>query len=273
MRISNSLQASFQCSAKINWDLYITGILDNGYHLLDSIVAPINLYDYITITVGEGNGIDVECEISPGKDNLAWKAANTFLNHIKEVCRIYIKIDKNIPSGAGLGGGSSDAACVISALNQMLECNLSPDQQKNIAKKIGADVPCFIHKGWRRMTGTGEIVEDITAPTRHIVLALPKTPVPTALSYNEFDKNPTFSHPRENRLDIPFNDLQAASIALVPEICQTLELLSKSGAIAYCMTGSGSACFGVYKTKKQADEACLFVNNNRIRALSLVAGF
>jgi 4-diphosphocytidyl-2-C-methyl-D-erythritol kinase len=247
-------------------------VLDNGYHLLDSIVAPINLYDDITIIIGSGSKLEVECEISPGKDNLAWKAAKAFLENINKELRIHIKISKRIPSGAGLGGGSSDAACVLTALNRMLECNLAMDELKNIAKGLGSDVPCFIHQGWRRMTGTGDIVEDIDAPAKHIVLALPDKPVPTTLSYKEFDKDPTFTHPIKNRLDNPYNNLQKASIIIVPEIAKTLELLSISGAHSTCMTGSGSACFGVYENKKQADAACLELES-KVRALSLIAGF
>ena len=106
MKISSALQASFRCSAKINWDLYITGLLENGYHALDSIVAPIDLFDDIEIAVSNGTGIFVECDISPGQENLAWKAADKFLKCIGSDYLIKITITKNIPSGAGLGGGS-----------------------------------------------------------------------------------------------------------------------------------------------------------------------
>ncbi|NTU61641.1 MAG: 4-(cytidine 5'-diphospho)-2-C-methyl-D-erythritol kinase, partial [Caldiserica bacterium] len=166
MRNLNASQALFRCSAKINWDLYITGLLENGYHALDSIVAPIDLFDDIGIAITNGTGIAVECGISPGQENLAWKAADKFLKHTGLDFKIEIKITKRIPSGAGLGGGSSDAACVLKALNKMLECKLDREELKDIAQTIGSDVPCFIHEGWRRMTGRGEVVEDFDAPRK-----------------------------------------------------------------------------------------------------------
>ncbi|MBP7733159.1 MAG: 4-(cytidine 5'-diphospho)-2-C-methyl-D-erythritol kinase [Caldisericia bacterium] len=267
------MQASFRCSAKINWDLYITGLLENGFHALDSIVAPIDLFDDIDICISNGSGIEVLCDISPGQNNLAWKAADRFLNHVGRNHKIVIKITKGIPSGAGLGGGSSDAACVIKSLNEMLNCKLDREKLKNIAETIGSDVPCFIHDGWRRMTGRGEIVEDFTAPNKHIALAIPDKPVSTALSYKKFDENPEFLKPRKDRLENPFNALEEASISIVPEIKEVLELLSSTGAKPCRMTGSGSACFGVYETKKQADTACLQMQSSKLKVFSLSAGF
>lgn len=267
------MQASFRCSAKINWDLYITGLLDNGYHALDSIVASIDLFDDIDIYISDGSGIEVLCDISPGQNNLAWKAADRFLNHIGISCKIVIKITKRIPSGAGLGGGSSDAACVIKSLNEMLKCNLDREELKKIAQTIGSDVPCFIHGGWRQMTGRGEVVKDIVASNRFIVLAMPNKPVSTALAYKVFDENPVFLNPDQNRLEKPFNALTKASVSIVPEIKDTLELLDLTGASPFSMTGSGSACFGVYKTKKQADAACLQIQSLKLKAFSLSAGF
>ena len=247
-------------------------MLENGYHALDSIVAPINLFDNIDITISKGSGIEVVCDIAPGKDNLAWKAADQFLKHTGHNSRIVIKITKNIPSGAGLGGGSSDAACVLKALNKMLECNLDKNELKMIAQLIGSDVPCFIHEGWRRMTGRGEIVEDMEAAVKFIVLAIPDKPVSTAMSYKKFDENPVFLKPDKDRMDKTFNALEEASISIVPEIKEVLELLASTEAKPYCMTGSGSACFGVYQTKKQADTAC-FQIQSKVKAYSLNAGF
>lgn len=272
MKISSSLQASFQCSGKINWDLYITGLLDNGFHELDSIVAPINLYDQISICIGNGSSIEVLSDICPGKDNLAWKAAKAFQDCTGESFSVSIEIQKQIPSGAGLGGGSSDAACVIKAFNQMLGFGLTRDQMKNIGSEIGADVPCFFHNGWRRMTGIGQIVQDLEAEPRFIVLAMPDKPVSTSLAYKAFDANPIHRSQNRDRLSNPHNDLEQASISILPEISDVLSLIGSTGAQASCMTGSGSACFGVYGTKKQADEACLVIGK-RVRSLSLIAGF
>ena len=271
LRITSALQASYRCKAKINWDLYITGLLPDGYHELDSIVVPIDLCDEITIKIDDGDEIIVDCVECPGSDNLAWKAADAFSKFTNYQLKIDISIEKHIPSGAGLGGGSSDAACVIKGLNEMTGSDLSIDELKAIAAKVGADVPCFMHDGWRRMRGKGEIVENIEGKAYPIVLVMPDKPVSTPLAYKLFDQYCQFSKPSSIRFENPQNDLSRLAIMIVPQIQEVLNLLKLTGAKPFCMTGSGSACFGVYKTKKQAEEACLEISK-RFRAISLNAG-
>jgi 4-diphosphocytidyl-2-C-methyl-D-erythritol kinase len=229
------------------------------------------MLDELTISITPGTGITVNCHESPGKDNLAWKAADQFLRFVCQNRHIEIDIHKNIPSGAGLGGGSSDAACVIKALNQMLGCGLDRKTLKKIGEKVGSDVPCFMHDRWRRMQGRGEIVDDMEGPVIPIVLVIPDTPVSTPFAYKEFDRTCSFSVPKNNRLDQPFNDLLKPALSIAPEISNVLKTLEQSGANPATMTGSGCGCFGVYKTKKQADQACLQISG-KYRCFSLSAG-
>jgi len=254
---SSVLQASFRCKAKINWDLYVTGTRPDGYHEIDSIVAPINLFDEINITISEGSEISVESAICPGKDNLCWKAASIFCSHLSINRAISIKINKHIPHGAGLGGGSSDAACVIKGLNMMLKTNLSTDQLEKIAEQVGSDVPCFLYEGWRRMRGRGEVVEEITGQTYSIVLAKPAGSVSTPLAYKYFDEMciPS-SNLNPDRISNPKNDLLTPAEKIEPEIIKVLEELKSEGANPFQMTGSGSACYGVFENKEKADNTC-----------------
>ncbi len=256
MTNSNVLQDSFQCKAKINWDLYITGTRPDGYHEIDSVVAPINLFDEINIAISEGSEILVESAICPGKDNLCWKAANVFCSHLSIVRAINIKISKHIPHGAGLGGGSSDAACVIKGLNSMLKTNLSTIQLAEIAEQVGSDVPCFLYEGWRRMRGRGEVVDEIAGKTYSIVLAKPAGSVSTPLAYKYFDEmcKPS-SNLNPDRILNPKNDLLIPAKKIEPEIKNVLEELKSEGAIPFQMTGSGSACYGVFENKEKADIA------------------
>lgn len=257
MTNSNVLQASFQCSAKINWDLYITGTRPDSYHEIDSVVAPINLYDEIDITISDGSEISVESDICPGKDNLCWKAADLFCRYLDIKKSIKIKITKHIPHGAGLGGGSSDAACVIKGLDKMLETGLLARQLNEIAQKVGSDVPCFLYDGWRRMRGRGEIVEEIEGQAYTIILVKPAGSVSTPLAYKYFDEHckPT-SKPDANRFENPKNDLLIPAEMIEPEIEKVMGALKVAGAKPYQMTGSGSACYGVFESREQADKAC-----------------
>lgn len=261
MSSSKDSQASYQIKpkAKINWDLYVIGALPNGYHLLDSIVAPIELCDEIELIIEPGDGVQVHCDHFPGEENIVFKAIQAFKKAYSCKSRVIAKIKKNIPSGAGLGGGSSDAASVLLQLHEHFGNPLTVDGLKAIGAAIGADVPNFFHNGWRRMTGIGEIVEPIEGQERHILLVVPDAPLQTKDVYSVWDKlcAPETPPGFDARMLSPHNSLQAASASLCTEITAMVEALLNSGAVKACMTGSGSVVFGWYKNKKKADEAFL----------------
>jgi len=144
--------------AKINLTLEVLGVRTDGYHEIRSIIQPIDLFDEVSIDVEEGEGIEIESSgvsIPTGKDNLAWRAAELFLQKSGINHKINIFVKKRIPLGAGLGGGSSNAAAVLTGLNRITNA-LSEDDLYKIAPKIGADVPFFIRSLTASMEGIGE---------------------------------------------------------------------------------------------------------------------
>jgi 4-diphosphocytidyl-2-C-methyl-D-erythritol kinase len=244
--------------------LYITGVLPNGYHILDSIVAPIDLCDEIELSFGHGDGIEVFCDNFQGENNIVYKAIHAFKQHYPSKSKIIAKIKKSIPHGAGLGGGSSDAASVLLQLNEHYEYPLSMDKLISVAVSIGADVPNFFHKGCRRMTGIGEIVEPVNGQRHELLLVVPDMPLQTKEVYAIWDNisvpeiPPAFDLRQHN----PHNSLQTASVTLCPEIASIVDTLLNLGAKKACMTGSGSVVFGWFENEKRANDA-LFCLSDR----------
>lgn len=252
-------------AGKINWDLYVTVFLPNGYHSLDSIVAPIGLCDEIELIIEPGDGIEVFCDLFPGEQNIVHKAMHAFKKAYPFKSRITANITKNIPNGAGLGGGSSDAASVLLQLNNHFDNPLSFEQLTTLGMSVGADVPNFFQSGWRRMTGIGEIVEPVKGEIRELLLVVPDMPLQTKDVYSKWDSicAPECPPAFDLRMNSPYNSLQAASIALYPQISVIIENLLVCGAKEACMTGSGSVVFGWFENKKKADEAFFCLSKER----------
>ena len=255
--------------AKINLSLDIVDKREDGYHELDTIFSEIELCDYIIIEKTASKNIVVECSdktLSCGEDNLAYKAARLLTDefHIEGGLSIYI--EKNIPMGAGLGGGSSDAAAVLKALNSMFLLKLSDDELRKRAVLLGADVPFFIAGGTVRAKGIGEIIEpldDIKLPP--MIVIKPDISVPTAFAYKSFDSYSSKFHPDIESL---VNALKANDIykifkyagnsfegpvfekyTKIPKIKKRLLIL---GAGVCVMTGSGSALFALFENRQKA---------------------
>ncbi len=258
MNNSRGLQGSFHLKAyaKINWDLFILGTRPDGYHNLDSLVAQIDLFDTIEVVVSDGAEVNVQSPVCPGADNLCYKAASLVLERFGQPLRIDIVIDKKIPHGSGLGGGSSDAAAVLKGLNEALGLNLVTSDLIEMGLKIGSDVPCFLFEDWRRMTGRGEFVETLRGPKHDLLLVCPKAPLSTKKIYNLWDWGGSSSDPAEldARFCRPFNDLQDPAEKVLPLIKEIADFLKAGGAKHTSMTGSGSSVFGVFDDKQQAEE-------------------
>src|SRR5881398_3044322 len=148
--------------AKINLSLKILGRRNDGFHELDTLIAPISLYDEIRIDKGRpGKVIEFRCDdpsVAKGDDNLAVRAAKAFFETTKIEPAVSIKLKKKIPHGAGLGGGSSDAASTLLALNELFETKLPREALSKMAEAIGSDVPFFIIKSAAMCKGRGELV-------------------------------------------------------------------------------------------------------------------
>ena len=146
--------------AKINLCLHVMGRREDGYHDLATLMQRVDVQDRLEVSISSGAAITACCTqltLPPGVENVAARAARLFLSYIKEECGVDVRIDKKIPAAAGMGGGSSNAASVLLALNDMLGVNLSQSELISIGVKVGADVPFFLYDqpaAWA--TGVGE---------------------------------------------------------------------------------------------------------------------
>ena len=264
--------------AKVNFFLRIIGRRPDGYHLLDSLMAPVSLYDEIEITAERTGGtephIRVRCNdpsIPTDRSNLACRAAALLCREAGIGASIAITLHKNIPAGAGLGGGSSDAAAVLKALNQAFALGLSPEHLCRLAARLGADIPFFIPCRLARVGGIGEILRPLPPlPQRWLVIVVPGFSVSTPWAYQRFDAlQPDLPQPQPGATDQAppldtqqwpsaaglVNDLERAVLPAYPLIADRKKQLAALGADVALMSGSGSAVFGVFKTQEAATHA------------------
>jgi 4-diphosphocytidyl-2-C-methyl-D-erythritol kinase len=256
--------------AKINLFLRIVGRRPDGYHELDSLFVPVDLYDRVTLAVRPGCAprVTLRCnrpELADAKANLAARAAAAFMAEFGAEAEVGIDLVKHIPAGAGLGGGSSDAGAVLRALASLTR---SRDAKRlgRVALSIGADVPYFLDPRPARVRGIGEAVTPLGrfAPL-DIVLASAPIEVSTRAVYAALVRE-QWSGPASERSvkaiaagaiapsDL-VNDLAAVAIARHPEIARVRQALLEAGAKAAQMTGSGGCVFGIFESRGDAERA------------------
>jgi 4-diphosphocytidyl-2-C-methyl-D-erythritol kinase len=250
--------------AKINIGLLVKDKLPSGYHNIETIMVPIKLYDEITITKSKieiGLKTNVK-ELPVDKSNLVVKAARLFFEatHIKSGVDICLK--KNIPIGAGMGGGSSDAANTLLGLNKMFENPLTFQKLCELTSNIGMDVPFFLYKSVCFATGRGEILQPIKIPKLYIVLYTPKYGVSTKWAYQNVDKRigtgltePNFSlmilRKRLANNDLQgintliINDFESLVFSKYPDLLKIKNKLLSYEAYAASLSGSGSTIFAL----------------------------
>jgi 4-diphosphocytidyl-2-C-methyl-D-erythritol kinase len=255
--------------AKINLMLQVLGRRRDGYHDLASIMQEIELHDLLTITKTPG-GITLQCSdrsLPVDKNNLVYKAATAMQLEAKRLSKpvsgLQIKIRKNIPVGAGLGGGSSDAASTLKALNELWQLRLNDVQLTQIGASLGSDVPFFIKGGTALAKGRGEILTPWPGiPASRVVLVKPAMGISTAWAYKNLKisltkqpKNIKIIHKslmekRLNQLkEYLQNDLESVCISKYPLILEIKHRLLASGAVAALMSGSGSTVFGLINSR------------------------
>lgn len=177
-----------KANAKINLGLYITGLDQNNYHLLDATMLPISLYDDIEISFSDKDEVTFINQTVP-TNNTVTKALFLMKKHYKYQESFRVIINKNIPSGAGLGGGSSDAAFVMKAIVELLNIKTSNDELHNIALKIGTDVPFFLINKPCRMQGIGEILTPFDINNEYnFLLIKPNFAIDTVKAYKKYDE-------------------------------------------------------------------------------------
>jgi 4-diphosphocytidyl-2-C-methyl-D-erythritol kinase len=279
--------------AKVNLGLRVVGRRADGYHLLESLFAPLDLADELRIRVEPGRATAIELRVAgaadgvPGADeNLASRAARQFLTAAGLTARVSIAIEKRIPVGAGLGGGSSDAAAVLRTLADQFANAISHSRLSEIALELGADVPFFLDPRPAWVTGVGERIAPLDdVPALDLLLVTPAPPLATAAVFRAFDAALTPGGPgrrmpalhngpgriliaaiatdevghaseaRQELAELLGNDLTPAASRLHPGIDRVRAELDRLGARAVAMSGSGPTVFGIFASAERAQVA------------------
>jgi 4-diphosphocytidyl-2-C-methyl-D-erythritol kinase len=275
-----------QAPAKINFMLKVVGKRSDGYHDLVSVMVPVDLYDYIYLHSTRKAGIWLTCRglsLPSGEGNLVFSAAEAFYREAGITPYIGLTLDKVIPVGAGLGGGSSDAAVTLLALNDHHEKLLSKQRLLAIAAKLGADVPFFLYRRACIATGIGDILEPLDLwPRLWYLIVKPACNVSTEWVYRNFKLELT-STTSEDILNYlkkqPFeisrlleNDLEKVTASYYPVILTIKKALLEAGASGASMSGSGSSVFGVFTDRHRLNDAARVVSSLNLGQVFAVRG-
>ena len=247
--------------AKLNLNLYVKEKLKNNYHSLQSDICFLDLCDEITIKRSNFNKIEISDESTffLEKENMLLKTLNYFNSKFKNEDKFNIKLKKNIPIGAGLGGGSSDSATLLLGLRHFYNSNLNNSKKITITKlrelglKIGSDVPACIMGKSLQLSGIGEKLKKISIEKNNrFLLIYPNKTLSTKKVFNSFNfkkvKNTKTMYFNKIRI---FNSLEFVSQSIEPEIKKILNILkSFEKIIAFGMSGSGSSCFGIFRNSR-----------------------
>ena len=261
--------------AKINLYLDVTGKRDDGFHDILSVMHSVSLSDTITVSseICDKTSITISCDkadLPTNEDNIVYRTVEEYLSYFNLRAKTSVVIDKRIPIGAGLGGGSSDAAATLRALNKIFQCGTSNDLQA-IAEKLGSDVPFCLFGGLYLCSGRGEILNRLDSGlAENFVVAIGDTRVSTPRAYAELDQkfdnfvnykgNELYRQmiadlEREDGVSIPlYNIFQ--HISSTSEIDKIKEIMTKNGAEYTLMSGSGPSVFARFANSNSADTAC-----------------
>ena len=246
---------SFPAPAKLNLTLSITGRRPDGYHLLESVFRFIDLADTIELAVRDDGlivhetpipGVEPEADLTVRAARLLQAASGTALG-------ASIRVHKRIPMGGGLGGGSSDAATVLMALNHLWRTGLSRQALQDLGLQLGADVPVFVFGQAAFATGVGEELTPCDVPDVWYVVLDPGVHVPTAkiFSHERLTRNSPLSIMRTLLTTQRKNDMQSVVCEMFPEVAECLKKLSRYGSAL--MTGSGGCVFLECATQQEAE--------------------
>jgi 4-diphosphocytidyl-2-C-methyl-D-erythritol kinase len=250
--------------AKINLSFRILRRREDGFHEIETLMAPISLEDELTIEPNEsGNGLEFSSDdpsLSSGNDNLVVRAARSFFAEINEEPRVQIALQKKIPHGAGLGGGSSDAASTLLGLNQFHGGRVAPARLTNLAAALGSDVPFFLVRSAARCRGRGELVERVEPlPPLPLLLLKPEFGVPTPWAYSRWNDSrelPGIDYAVQKVGELVLeNDLERPVFEKYLFLARMKGWLrAQPEVVAALLSGSGSTMFAVLREAAAADE-------------------
>ncbi|MDD9195603.1 4-(cytidine 5'-diphospho)-2-C-methyl-D-erythritol kinase [Aliivibrio sp. S3MY1] len=250
--------------AKLNLFLYINGQQENGYHELQTLFQFIDLCDYLTITPNQSGEITLAPDILGVKteDNLIWKAATLLQQHTQSMFGAHIEIEKILPMGGGIGGGSSNAATVLVALNFLWQLNLSNDELAGLGVKLGADVPIFVHGFSAFAEGIGEKLQPVTPKELWYVLIKPEVHIATVdvFTHPDLIRN-TPKQPLSVLLDASYeNDCEKIVRRVYPEVDYQLSWLLEYAPSR--LTGTGACVFAEFNSKEDAQTVYSLIPDN-----------
>lgn len=256
--------------AKVNLTLDVLSKRPDGYHDISTIMRTVDIFDTVEISLtDEGIELSTSLDFLPTDEkNIAYRAAQAIFSETGIQKGAKIHITKNIPCGAGMGGGSADGAAVLVLLNKLLGSPVSTKRLLEIGAKIGADVPFCIMCGTYLAEGIGEVLSEVSAKGNiPVVVVKPEVSISTPLMYKKLDEREILKRPdtkgmikvlekgnTEKIAELLYNVMEEAAIEEHPIISEIKESLIKKGAINAIMTGSGSAVFGIFKTTEEADK-------------------
>jgi 4-diphosphocytidyl-2-C-methyl-D-erythritol kinase len=256
--------------AKINLGLHVLGKRRDGYHEIETILQTVSLYDEIAIEEG-GEGVRLSTDhpdLAAGEENLIVRAANLLSKEVGREEPLQIRLVKRIPIGAGLGGGSSDAAATLAALNRLWGSPVSSDRLMQLAVQLGMDVPFFLFSATALASGRGELLEKLPSPSPPlwILLVNPGLYISTQSVYNGLKLGLTIKnkHISIRRFSVTSlrrhrsllqNDLERVTFEQFPLLKEIKERILERGAVGAAMSGSGSTLFGIFSDRESATQA------------------
>ena len=271
------MEGTVNAWAKINLSLDVTGVREDGYHTLDSVMHTVSLGDRITLRTEQEPGIRLSTDreyLPVNEKNTAYRAAALFLEAVgRQDQGLRVSIEKHTPSRAGLGGGSADAAAALKGLNRFWQIGYGLETLCEIGVKLGADVPFCLHDAPRRTQGIGEILFPIESRVFPLVLIQPCEALSTKevfTAYHSADIPSPDTQKAASALALgdlialkaaAGNVLESASIPMRPQIAQAKAALYENGAAFAQMTGSGSVVFGAFEAESAADRAFEILKN------------
>ncbi len=261
-----SSKIQFKSPAKVNLSLIVKDKLDTGYHELSSIMATIDLYDDLRIARASRQGIHLKCSgiHSPAdQTNLVYKAANLICQYTEISPGIEITLHKRIPIGAGLGGGSSNAAFTLIGINQLFELGLTNQELMQLASQLGSDVPFFLKGPVALCEGRGEIVTQLSQRcTSSLLLVFPDIHCSTGDVYQNFKHDKQQTQQMTNKVTscldagdlnqlvrLGLNNLETSCFELFNQLTQLKDQLKEFQPNPVCLSGSGSTLFIPYDDK------------------------
>ncbi len=267
------MKLTYEAYAKINLILDVTGVKQNGYHTIFSVMQSIGLNDVITVEKTQGEKITISCTdetVPTDSKNIVYKCAVKFFEHfnIKKNKGIHIHIEKNIPHEAGLGGGSADGAAVLVALNEIFNTNASKRTLMFVGGKVGADIPFCVVGGTALCQDIGTVVAPLPdIENCSIIIVKPESGSSTVKAYDAIDAmGENLKHTKNNEmlellLDENFKEALKycnnvfEQVIEVPDRADVKHIFRKNNSAASCMSGSGSAIYGVFFDEADAIKA------------------